>query len=228
MKILAIDTATEGCSAALFNDGEVISRLQVVPRKHADLILPMLDEVLAEAELSVKQLDALAFGRGPGAFTGVRIATGVIQGIAYGSDLPVVPVSTLRALAQRTYDEHGHHKVLTAFDARMDEVYWGEYVLDENRIMQMQGEEQVIAPENIAVSEHIGDWVGSGSGWATYGDTLKQSVGTQSIQLYPDMISRAEEIVMLANTDFQQGISVSAENALPVYLRNKVAKKKST
>lgn len=227
MKILAIDTATEGCSAALLNDDEIISRLQVVPRKHADLILPMLDEILAETQLSIKQLDALAFGRGPGAFTGVRIATGVIQGIAFGSDLPVVPVSTLRALAQRTYNEHRHAKVLTAFDARMDEVYWAEYVLGENEIMQLQGEEQVIAPQHVVLSSVDDQWSGSGSGWAAYPDELKQAISTGSLTLYPDMITRADEIVSLARHDFEMGLSVSAEHALPVYLRNKVAKKKS-
>jgi len=227
MKILAIDTATEGCSAALLNDDDIISRLQVVPRKHADLILPMLDEILAEAQLSVKQLDALAFGRGPGAFTGVRIATGVIQGIAFGSDLPVVPVSTLRALAQRTCNDHQHEKVLTAFDARMDEVYWAEYVLDGNGIMQLQGEEQVIAPQMVSLSSSRQQWVGSGGGWAAYGDILKQVVSAESISVYPDMITRADEIAILAGHDFKKGMSVGAENALPVYLRNKVAKKKS-
>ncbi|NNJ91013.1 MAG: tRNA (adenosine(37)-N6)-threonylcarbamoyltransferase complex dimerization subunit type 1 TsaB [Gammaproteobacteria bacterium] len=227
MKILAIDTATEGCSAALLNDDKIISRQEVVPRKHADLILPMLDEILAEAQLSLKQLDALAFGRGPGAFTGVRIATGVIQGIAFGSDLPVVPVSTLRALAQRTFNEYQHEKVLTAFDARMDEVYWAEYALGENEIMQLQGEEQVIAPEHVTLSSSHQQWVGSGSGWAAYSDVLKKAVSAESLTLYTDMITRADEIVTLASHDFAQGISVGAENALPVYLRNKVAKKKS-
>ncbi len=227
MKILAIDTATEGCSAALFSDGEISSRLEVVPRKHADLILPMIDEILAESQLSVKQLDALAFGRGPGAFTGVRIATGVIQGIAFGSDLPVVPVSTLRALAQRTWNEHHHEKVLTAFDARMDEVYWAEYLLDENEIMRLQGEEQVISPGDVCLNdEDVNQWVGSGSGWAAYADLLKQAIGAGGIVLYPEMITRADEIAIIASDDFEQGISVSAENALPVYLRNKVAKKK--
>jgi tRNA threonylcarbamoyladenosine biosynthesis protein TsaB len=227
MKILAIDTATEGCSAALLNDGEIISRLEVQARKHADLILPMLEEIFAEAGMSVKQLDALAFGRGPGAFTGVRIATGVIQGIAFGSDLPVIPISTLRALAQRTYGEHGDKRVMTAFDARMEEVYWATYVLNESGFMQLQGEEQVIAPGQITCDSAQG-WVGSGSGWATYGNTLKQSIGAPSIILYPQMITRADEVVMLASHDFEQGVSVSAENALPVYLRNKVASKKNS
>ena len=139
MKLLAIDTATEGCSAALVNDQQLLTRMEVQPRKHAELILPMLDELLSEAGLAISQLDALAFGRGPGAFTGVRIATGVIQGIAFGADLPVVPVSTLRALAQRAFQEYQHANVLTAFDARMDEVYWASYQLAENGLMRLQG-----------------------------------------------------------------------------------------
>ena len=150
MKLLAIDTATEGCSAALLIDNKMAVRMDVQPRKHAELILPMLDELLSEAGLSVSQLDALAFGRGPGAFTGVRIATGVIQGVAFAADLPVVPVSTLRALAQRTYNEYNHTNVLTAFDARMDEVYWAAYQLDDNGLMSLVGEEAVLSPDDVS------------------------------------------------------------------------------
>ena len=154
----------------------------------------------------------------------------------------MVPVSTLRALAQRTYIEYGHEKVLTAFDARMDEVYWAEYALGDHEIMQLQSEEQVISPDNVRLqlSQQIQinqenqqnqdnrGWSGSGSGWAAYEGKLKQAIGTDLVNVYPDMITRADEIVMLAHQDFQLGKAVSAENALPVYLRNKVAKKKST
>ena len=147
MKLLAIDTATEGCSASLFIDGAVTSLMKVEPRKHADLILPMVEQLLAKAELSLQQLDALAFGRGPGAFTGVRIATGVVQGMAYGADLPVVPVSTLQALAQRTYHEYCHEHVLAAFDARMNEVYWAAYQLDGSGLMTLIEQELVVSPD---------------------------------------------------------------------------------
>ncbi len=231
MKLLAIDTATEGCSAALLNGQQLITRMEIQPRKHAELILPMLDELLSEAGLAISQLDALAFGRGPGAFTGVRIATGVIQGIAFGADLPVIPVSTLRALAQRTYQEYQQANVLTAFDARMDEVYWASYQLADNGLMQLLGEEQVIGPADVscmtsATTENI-EWVGAGSGWQSYHEQLSQAIDCKLQNTYPQLITRAEEIAQLAAYDYEQGMAVNAENALPVYLRNKVAWKKS-
>jgi tRNA threonylcarbamoyladenosine biosynthesis protein TsaB len=229
MKILAIDTATEGCSVCLWQDGESLSRMDVQPRKHAELILPMIDEVLDEAGLSLNQLDTLAFGRGPGAFTGVRIATGVIQGIAYGADLPVVPVSTLRALAQRAYVDHDADKVLSAFDARMHEVYFAAYQLDGDALMQPVVEEMVVKPDALVLNQAIDkDWAGAGSGWSVYKTALLKSLGTELNHIYPDLITRADEIALLAATDYQQGKAVSAELALPVYLRNEVAWKKSS
>lgn len=132
MRVLAIETATEACSAALYISGEIRLRYQVEPRRHSELILPMMDALLAEAEIALSALDALAFGCGPGSFTGVRIATGVVQGAAFGADLPVVPVSTLAALAQRRYREQGEKHLLPAYDARMDELYWGCYRIGDD------------------------------------------------------------------------------------------------
>ncbi|VFM95033.1 MAG: tRNA threonylcarbamoyladenosine biosynthesis protein TsaB [Candidatus Kentron sp. G] len=130
MKIFAIDTATDACSAALHLDGGCREIHELAPRRHAEILLPRIRTLLSEAALSLRDLDALAFGRGPGAFTGVRIATGVIQGLAFGADLPVVPVSSLHALAQGAWRERGEENILAAFDARMGEVYWGAYRLD--------------------------------------------------------------------------------------------------
>lgn len=230
MKLMAIDTSTEGCSAALLVDNEMTCRLDIQPRKHAELILPMLDELLAEAGLAINQLDAVAFGRGPGAFTGVRIATGVIQGIAFGADLPVVPVSTLRALAQRTFDEYQHQNVMAAFDARMQEVYWACYQADQQGMMQLTGDEQVLSPEQVHCEDLAVEqgelWVGAGSGWQAYPQQMQQALANQVTVMYPEMISRAQEIAKLAKCDFAKGLAVDAENALPVYLRNKVAWKK--
>jgi len=229
MKLLAIDTATEGCSVCLWHDGESLSRLEVQPRKHAELILPMIDEVLSEAGVSLSQLDSLAFGRGPGAFTGVRIATGVIQGIAYGSDLPVVPVSTLRALAQRVYTQHQADRVLAAFDARMQEVYFGAFELDADALMQPVIDEIVIKPDALQLDVAIdNNWVGAGSGWGVYEAVLLNSLGCELAHVYPDMITRADEIAELAVNDFVLGKAVDAEQALPIYLRNEVAWKKQS
>ena len=152
MKILAVETATEACSAALSVEGEIIERYTVSPREHSLLILPMLESLLAEAGLVLNQLDALAFGRGPGSFTGVRIAAGVIQGVAFGADLPVAPVSTLAAMAQDIFAKSRETAVFTALDARMGEVYWGVYQKSEDGYATLWGEEAVINSSRGVVS----------------------------------------------------------------------------
>jgi tRNA threonylcarbamoyladenosine biosynthesis protein TsaB len=123
--LLALDTATEACSVAVLHDGRVHSHYEVIPRLHAQRLLPMIKQIMAEAGAPLSAIDAIAFGRGPGAFTGVRIAIGVVQGLAFGLDRPVLPVSNLAVLAQGAYRLHGARQVAAAIDARMDEVYWG-------------------------------------------------------------------------------------------------------
>lgn len=226
MKLLAIDTAAEACSAALFLDGETESRFVIAPRQHGELILGMLDELLTCAGLRLSDLDALAFGRGPGAFTGVRIATGVIQGVAFGADLPVVPVSDLAALAQRHFRENAHRRVLSAFDARMGEVYWGAFAIDSDRLARPVGSEQVAAPHQVSVPEGEG-WHGAGSGWASYGDALRQRVGAGLASMTPELLCHAQDVAVLGVAGFLEGQAVPAEQALPVYLRDQVAWKKS-
>ena len=147
--LLALDTATEACSVALLHDGKVISHYEVIPRLHAQRLLPMIKDLLAEAAVPLSALDAIAFGRGPGAFTGVRIAVGVVQGLAFALDRPVLPISNLAVLAQRALREQGAKQVAAAIDARMDEVYWGCYRA-ENGEMRLQGIEAVLAPEPAA------------------------------------------------------------------------------
>ncbi len=144
MKLLAIETATDTCSAALWIDGELCERFEVAPQRQSELILPMMDALLAEAGLRPAQLDALAFGRGPGSFTGVRIATGVAQGVAFAAGLPVVGVSTLAALAQGHLGATGCRRVLAAYDARMGEVYWAACEADGEGVMRVSGEELVV------------------------------------------------------------------------------------
>jgi len=224
MKILAIETATEACSAALLIDGEVIERFEISPRGHSSLILPMMDGLLAEAGISLSQLDALAFGRGPGSFTGVRIATGVIQGAAFAADLPVVPVSTLAAIAHGVYREGGHTNVLAAIDARMKEVYWGVYRIEDQGAMTLLNPEIVATASEVTIPKG-GHWFGAGSAWKAYEEILKTRLGQHLQGIDPEPLPHAHDIAVIGATEYQHGNSVPAEQALPVYLRNNVAKK---
>ncbi len=225
MKVLAIDTAEEACSAALYIDGAVSSRCEIAPRRHSQLILPMMAGLLAEAGLRVCDLDGLAFGRGPGSFTGVRIATGVIQGAAFGAALPVAPVSTLLALAQRARREHGAARVLAALDARMNEVYWAPCEPAREGLMQLAGPEQVVAPGAVPVPE-AGAWVGAGSGWAAYAPVLQARLRSRLDRMLPGLQVHAHDIAVLGAAMLKDGAGVAAEQAIPVYLRDQVAWKK--
>jgi tRNA threonylcarbamoyladenosine biosynthesis protein TsaB len=223
MRLLAIETATEACSAALWLDGALSSRFELAPREHTRLILPMMDQLLAEAGVALADLDALAFGRGPGAFTGVRIAAAVIQGAAFGADLPVVPVSTLAALAQQGLDT-GAARVLALLDARMGEVYWGAFEADAAGLAVPVGPEQVIAPERVPIPEGQG-WHGVGSGWGAYEDALRTRLDACLGDVNPALYPAATEVARLAVREFAAGLAVPAEQALPVYLRDKVAER---
>ncbi|MCW8934194.1 MAG: tRNA (adenosine(37)-N6)-threonylcarbamoyltransferase complex dimerization subunit type 1 TsaB [Gammaproteobacteria bacterium] len=227
-KILAIDTATEACSAALYVDGVITEQFKIAPREHTRLILKMIETLLAQSSLKVAELDALAFGRGPGSFTGVRIATGIVQGLAFASDLPVVPVSTLAALAQQAHDNYQQTHVLSAIDARMGEIYWACYAKDENNLMRLTSKESVSAAESVVLSAGLSNsWCGTGSGWASYKEQLEVILGDQLTQIYADELPRSSSIVKLAVDAFQRGEAIEASQALPVYLRNDVAKKKA-
>jgi tRNA threonylcarbamoyladenosine biosynthesis protein TsaB len=219
LKILAIDTATEACSATLHIDGVVSSKYEIAPRKHAELILTMVDDLLSASDVSLTQLDALAFGRGPGAFTGVRIATGVIQGLAMSADCPVVPVSTLAALAQGAILES--KQVACAIDARMGEVYWALYQADDKDIMQLVGEERVCPPDSVNIPTSV-SWFGVGSGWETYEQELQDCMGETLVRYRIGDYPSAENICTLAIDAYQRGEFVDAADALPVYLRDKV------
>ena len=221
MKILAIETATEACSAALLIDEEVIVEFEHAPREHTQLILPMLDKVIAEAGIVLADVDAIAFGRGPGAFTGLRIAAGVTQGLALAAELPVIAISTLAALAQHIYETHQDTHILTALDARINEVYWGKYTIEQGRAL-LVGEEQVILPQDIT-SICSEQWTGVGSGWAVHGDALSAKANGHLKNIYAKTEPSAEYIAKLAAYEFAAGHLLSVEEAQPVYLRDKVA-----
>jgi tRNA threonylcarbamoyladenosine biosynthesis protein TsaB len=221
MKLLAFDTTTEACSCALYLEGEITVRREIAPRKHAALILPMADELLTEAGLKPTQLEGIAFGRGPGSFTGLRIASGVAQGIAFAADIPVAPISSLATLAQVAYIEYGAENVLAAIDARKSEIYWGRYVIDKKGIMRCDGEEHVCAPQEVSLPD-VGHWYGVGSGWATYAEVLSTQLGEKLEYYQGEKYPQASAMIPLALAAFIEGKIVSAEDALPVYLRNKV------
>ncbi len=225
MKILAVETATPACSAALLVDGEIHARFQMAPREHTRLILPMVEALLGESGLAVTQLDAIAFGRGPGSFTGVRIATGVAQGIAFGAELPVLAVSTLASMAQTVFNQGKALQAFTALDARMGEIFWAVYQKDPEGLAQLIEAESVTQAENIQFP--AGEGVGIGSGWGVYGDVLREKLDAQVTAIETDVWPMAATIVQLAARDYRLGRAVAPELAMPVYLRDKVAKKES-
>jgi tRNA threonylcarbamoyladenosine biosynthesis protein TsaB len=181
----------------------------------------MVQEVLAESGLSLKQLDALAFGRGPGSFTGLRIGTGVVQGLALGAGLAVVPVSSLAALAQGQNATH----VLAAFDARMSQVYWGAYVRNACGTVELQGQEQVLAPRDVPVPERGHDWLGAGSGWDAYADELRARLGRRVQRWVVQRFPHARDVAQLAQAALERGAGVAPGQALPVYIRDDVTRK---
>lgn len=229
-KILALDTSTQACSVALSIDGEVREDFRDIPRQHTQLLLPMVQQILADAGLTLSQLDGIAFGRGPGSFTGLRICTGVVQGLALGADLPVAPISTLAALALQARDEYQADGVLAALDARMDELYWGAYRFDANPLQPLLiGEERVCTAERVEPIDpqllSQGRWIGYGTGWC-YLERLP-AVLRQSVELVQEPREpRAAAIARLGAGVIQAGQGVLPEQALPVYLRDNVAKKK--
>lgn len=224
MRLLALDTATEACSVALAVGDAVCARWVEAPREHGERLLGMIDAVLAEAGIGAGDLDALAFGRGPGAFTGVRIAAAAVQGIAYGLERPVVPVSTLATLAQGTARAHGVDAVIAAIDARMGEVYWGAYRADAAGTMAPVLEEGVADPD--AVEWPAGDdWYGAGTGWARYGERLERAAGGRLVANLGRALPDARDMLVLARAAWERGEAVDAAHALPVYLRDRVADK---
>ena len=222
LRMLAIDTSTEACSAALlWSDGEVRQRFAVTERGHADLILPMIDELLAEADCKLKDLDGLAFGRGPGGFTGLRIAAGVIQGLAYGAGLPVAPVSSLAAVGFLTSCPSSG--VLVCNDARMNEVYWGCYRFDPDApCVPIVLAAEAVGPENSVLPAPTVTRF-AGNGIARY-PALQARLESAGLSYREGVYPRADAIVRLGERMLQQGEGVEAAEALPVYIRDDVAR----
>ncbi len=219
MKLLAFDTSTEYLSLALMQ-GDDISTFDVLAgQSHSQLILPQIQVLLADAGLHLKDLQGIAFGAGPGSFTGVRIAAGVAQGLGFGADLPVVGVCTLQALAEAS----GADKVLACLDARMGEVYFAAYIKNAGS-WQAVIEPGLYKPQAVPAPEGS-DWVGAGSGWQAYAEQLSQVYQEQLQDVRPELLPTASALLRLAKPEFLSGKPLPAADAMPIYIRNRVALK---
>ncbi len=226
MKVLALDTATEACSAALWVDGNLTEHFEVAPQQHVRLLLPVVDQLMADAGIKPVDLNGVAFGCGPGSFTGVRIAVSAAQAIGFATGCPLVPVSTLAALAHRAFRESAIMHCLPMIDARMGQVYWGAYSTAGLGNTGQQLPEQVSDPSSILISQLplLSDttWSCVGSGYHVYQEVLKDNGLTGTVQQQP-LLPTALDILHLALKRFRSGETVTADAAMPVYLRDKVA-----
>jgi len=221
VRVLALETSTEYCSVALWQDGALQERSELVGQKHSEVLMPMLDSLLGEAGMKLADIDGIAFGAGPGSFTGVRIACGVAQGLALGAGLPVAGICTLLALAQAA----GQDKVIAALDARMAEVYYAAYEKCNNQWLAVH-EPSLCLPQD-APQVSGSDWFGSGSGFLAHGDLLRAHYAVNLAGVDEQAVPQAGAIAQLAAPLFAAGKGMDAAEALPLYLRDKVALKTS-
>ena len=214
--IIAIETSTELASAALLHDGRILSLETSGVQNHSQTVLPMVQQLLAQAGIGLDRCDAVAFGAGPGSFTGVRTACGIAQGLAFGLDVPVVPVGTLEAMAQACREAADAADVVAVLDARMGEVYWAHYRFDGawHSIVAPR----LSPPAEVDASAHV---LACGNGLAAYGEAFAGRAFMA--QARADLMPHARQVAQLAEAAFARGESVPAHDAQPVYLRNKVA-----
>jgi tRNA threonylcarbamoyladenosine biosynthesis protein TsaB len=220
MNLLAIETSTECCSVALSCDGTLVVRSEIAPRRHAELLLPMCDDVLTEAGVARRQLDVIAVGRGPGAFTGVRLAISAAQGMALALDLPVIPVSSLAALAMDAPDNG--NPIFAVIDARMGEVYAGTFRKTADGLVEATGSESVGSADYMDFSS-ASDWNVVGTGWETYAAIIQNRLRGEPAWAKGLCYPQAASVARLAVREHEAGIGLAPELALPVYLRDKVA-----
>ena len=218
--LLGVDTTTEACSVALFDGHEMHTHRFLNTREHVVKLLPMVQELLASTETPRHALDCIVFTRGPGSFSGCRIGTAAAQAMGYALDRPLVAVSTLETLAEGAKRELGTTRVATAIDARMGQVYWACYER-VGSAWQVQVAESVSDPADVAAPE-AANWVGVGSGWAAHGEAV-QSACPSVLRQFERQLPDARDSVMLALPRYRRGEVVSAAQAEPVYLRDKVA-----
>ena len=218
MKLLAFETATEACSVAVYIDGEVRERFELAPRRHAELSLPWAEQLLAEAGIAKAQLDAIAIGRGPGAFTGVRLAIAIAQGIALALDRPIVPVSTLAALAMQSEGD----RILAAIDARMGEVYSAAFARAGDDLVALTAD-MVGAPDTVVLPDEACAWHGVGTGFGAAEGALQRRLGSRLSTIDATALPHAADVARLAAAAFARGEALAAERVEPAYLRDNVA-----
>lgn len=231
MNYLAIDAATEACSVALMKkpsaqSSNIISQFELCPQSHSLVLLPMVDAVLKEANVTLAEIEGLFYGRGPGSFTGVRIGIGVAQGLAFSANLPTVGISTMQTMAQQAFEQLGEKQVCVAIDARMSEVYTGIFNVNDQGLMVLSGEEQVLPPEQLVAQfsqQNHSAMYGVGTGWQSYQQQLSPLKINQEVEiLYPD----ARYMLAQGELELAQGKGLPAEQAQPVYVRDTVSWKK--
>lgn len=221
--ILALDSSTDACSVALYANGQLDARFELAAKSHTQRLLPMVDELLGDNNLKLHDLDAIAFGRGPGSFTGLRICMGIVQGLAFGAQLPVIPVSTLEAMAQGYYraNPEASLPVLVSLDARMDEVYWGLFARDGDSVAPLS-DEFVMKPELLAGQDIIQSlaerFVAVGPGWH-YPAMQVLAASTIVVDAQP----QAEDMALIAAQVWSAGGAIDVLNAQPVYLRDTIS-----
>ena len=221
MKLLALDTATEALSVSLTIGDAQVDRYLEIDRGHSEQLLPLIDAVLTEGGIALGDLDAIAFGRGPGGFTGVRLAASVAQGLAFGAGVGVVPISNLAAVAERArHEDPTLREVLVVNDARMREVYWARYVLD-GLLISMVGEERVGPATAVSLPTGV-RWAAAGRGLRAWPELSERCTQAGAV-IHPDWLPRAREVLALARHEVAGGRVLDATQALPVYVRDRVA-----
>ena len=224
MKLLALDTATEACSAAIWVDGVIHAHFEIAGRDHTKRLLPVVAEVLAQAGLRYSQLDGLVCGVGPGSFAGVRIGVAFAKGVALAQELPVVGVSSLALLAQRALSANGAERALVAIDARMGEVYFQPFERDEGGVAQVVGDAVVAAPGAVPLPCASGPWRAAGTGWGAYEAVLRARLACEISHVDGEALPQAAHAFALAVPIFERGAAQVADLLQPIYLRNNVAR----
>jgi len=216
-KLIAFETSSDIASVSLLlENGEITTRSSSGMATHSQFILPMIEAVLAEASIRLADCDAIAFGCGPGSFTGVRTACGVAQGLAFGADLPLIPVVSLAAMAKRCFLRHESTNVLSILDARMKEVYWAQY-RREKGVWHTITEPRITAPQEVV---SVGEPTVCGNGLIAYADDF---IHLKALEKYSEIPPDSEAVMALALVAYQNRETITAKEAQPLYLRNKVA-----